>query len=104
MKAAAVKAGSKGKAIEVKAPAKPFKRAVSTLTKQDLQYFRGLLLEKRREILGDVGTMESEAFKSASNLSNMPIHMADLGTDNYEQEFTLGLIESERAASRTHRL
>ena len=26
----------------------------------------------------------------------MPIHMADLGTDNWEQEFTLGLIANER--------
>jgi DnaK suppressor protein len=25
----------------------------------------------------------------------MPIHMADVGSDNYEQEFTLGLMENE---------
>jgi DnaK suppressor protein len=25
----------------------------------------------------------------------MPIHMADLGTDNFEQEFTLSLMENE---------
>jgi DnaK suppressor protein len=68
----------------------------AALSKADLQYFRNLLLEKRREILGDVGSMESEAFKGGNNLSNMPIHMADVGTDNFEQEFTLGLIESER--------
>jgi RNA polymerase-binding protein DksA len=70
------------------------------LSKADLQYFRNLLLEKRRELLGDVGSMESEAFKGGSNLSNMPIHMADVGTDNFEQEFTLGLIESERQILR----
>src|SRR5271156_5186247 len=101
----------KGKAPENKAVAKktqaaePVKetrkeKVVSTLTKSDLQYFRNLLLEKRREILGDVGSMESEAFKGGSNLSNMPIHMADVGTDNFEQEFTLGLIESERQILR----
>ena len=27
----------------------------------------------------------------------MPTHPADIGTDNYEQEFTLGLLESERS-------
>ena len=27
----------------------------------------------------------------------MPFHMADVGTDNWEQEFTLGLIANERA-------
>ena len=31
------------------------------------------------------------------NLSNVPLHMADLGTDNYDQEFTLGLIENEQS-------
>ena len=81
-------------------PDRAARRAAANLGKADLNYFRNLLLEKRREILGDVGSMESEAFKSGSNLSNMPIHMADVGTDNFEQEFTLGLIESERQILR----
>ena len=76
------------------------KEKIPTLSKSDLQYYRNLLLERRREIIGDVGSMESEAFKGGSNLSNMPIHMADVGTDNFEQEFTLGLIESERQTLR----
>ncbi len=66
------------------------------LSKADLENFRTLLLEKRREILGDVGSMESEAFRNQDNHSSSPMHMADVGTDNFEQEFTLGLIESER--------
>lgn len=72
----------------------------TNLSKDELLHYRALLLEKRHEILGDVGTMETEAFKQGSNLSNMPIHMADVGTDNFEQEFTLGLIESERQILR----
>lgn len=45
--------------------------------------------------------MEDEALRktrseSTGDLSLMPIHMADIGTDNYEQEFTLGLIANER--------
>ena len=70
------------------------------LSKADLEHFRELLLDKRREILGDVGSMESEAFKNQDNHSNSPMHMADVGTDNFEQEFTLGLIESERELLR----
>ena len=27
----------------------------------------------------------------------MPIHMAELGSDNWEQDFTLGLIDTERS-------
>jgi RNA polymerase-binding transcription factor DksA len=33
---------------------------------------------------------------SSGNLSNVPLHMADVGTENYDQEFTLGLIENEQ--------
>ncbi len=45
-----------------------------------------------------MSSMEREALRSSggSNLSTLPIHMADMGTDNYEQEFTLGLVEKDR--------
>jgi DnaK suppressor protein len=33
--------------------------------------------------------------ESNGDLSSMPIHMADMGTDNFEQEFTLSLMENE---------
>ena len=56
-----------------------------------------MLLAKLTEILGNVTSMETEALRrDRSDLSNMPIHMADLGTDNYEIENTLGLMDSER--------
>ena len=82
----------------------PRKRS-SRLTKKDLDHFRELLLVKRAQLIGDVTTLQDEALSksrqdAAGDLSNMPIHMADLGTDNYEQEFTLGLIEGERAVLR----
>jgi DnaK suppressor protein len=82
-----------------KSASKPAK--VEPLTRQDLEHFRQLLLEKRAELLGDVNSIESEALKksrldAAGDLSSMPIHMADLGTDNFEQEFSLGLMASER--------
>ena len=72
------------------------------LSSRDLEHFRDLLLAKRREILGDMSSMEREALRTSggSNLSTLPIHMADMGTDNYEQEFTLGLVETERRLLR----
>jgi RNA polymerase-binding transcription factor DksA len=33
---------------------------------------------------------------ASGNLSNVPLHMADIGTENYDQEFTLELIENEQ--------
>ncbi len=71
------------------------------LTKTEVKHFLALLLEKRAEIIGDVNSIESEALKKSrleagGDLSSMPIHMADVGTDNFEQEFALGLMDSER--------
>ena len=67
------------------------------LTPAEIEEFKRLLLAKRRELLGDVNHMEGETLqKTRSELSNMPFHMADMGTDNYEQEFTLGLVGSDR--------
>ena len=73
----------------------------SRLTAGDIERFQQMLLEKRREIVGDVNEMEDETLKKArldasGDLSSMPIHMADLGTDNYEQEFALGLMDGEK--------
>jgi DnaK suppressor protein len=80
---------------------KPRKNQAGFMSKE-LEHFRDLLLEKRREIVGDMSSMEREALRSAtgSNLSNLPVHMADMGTDNYEQEFTLGLVEKDRQLLR----
>jgi RNA polymerase-binding protein DksA len=82
-------------------PNKPIKNQAG-LKAKDVAFFRDLLLAKRRELLGDVHSMEQEALQAGgnSNLSNLPIHMADMGTDNYEQEFTLGLVEKDRQLLR----
>lgn len=91
------KPGSAGGSELAQAVARSAK-LVSPLKARDLDFFRNLLILKRRELLGDVQSMEEEALQSAtgSNLSNLPMHMADMGTDNYEQEFTLGLVEKDR--------
>ena len=72
------------------------------LSDAQLAEFRGLLLSKRRELVGDVDNLTNEALRrsrseASGDLSSMPIHMADIGSDNWEQEFTLGLIANERA-------
>jgi len=78
------------------------RKNLAGFTPRELEVFRDLLLAKRREIVGDMSSMEREALRSGtgSNLSNLPIHMADMGTDNYEQEFTLGLMEKDRKLLR----
>jgi len=67
------------------------------LSAAEIDRFRAILLAKRNEILGNVTSMESESLRrDRSDLSNLPIHMADMGTDSYEIENTIGLMSSER--------
>jgi RNA polymerase-binding protein DksA len=67
------------------------------LSSAEVRKLKTMLLAKRREIVGNVTTMEFEALRrERTDLSNMPIHMADAGSDNYEIENTLGLMDSER--------
>jgi RNA polymerase-binding transcription factor DksA len=70
------------------------------MTKTEMEAFQQHLLALRDRHNGDVSHLADEAFRrsgegATGNLSNMPIHMADLGTDNFEQEFTLGLMQNE---------
>jgi len=49
---------------------------------------------------GDVTAMADAALRKTrseanGDLSSMPIHMADIGSDNYEQEFTLSLMQTD---------
>ncbi|MHC4827646.1 MAG: TraR/DksA family transcriptional regulator, partial [Planctomycetota bacterium] len=84
------------------APEASDKKKVKTkLKKKDLDLYRGLLLERRQELVGDLSAMEEQALQTAaSNASHMPIHMADIGTDTYDQDFMLGLAEAERRRLR----
>lgn len=80
--------------------ANPARTRKKRLTRADIEHFEQILLDKRREIMVNVNEIEDEALKksrldASGDLSSMPIHMADLGTDNYEQEFALELMDSE---------
>ena len=71
------------------------------LSTTDVEHFRHMLLEKRAEILGNITEIKGEALDkprsdATGDLSRIPIHMADIGTDNYDQELALGLMDSER--------
>ncbi len=71
-----------------------------TMTKAELEAFREQLLGLRDQLKGDVSHLADEALGksgggASGNLSNMPIHMADLGSDNFEQENTLSLLHNE---------
>lgn len=70
------------------------------MKKAELKVYKDRLMMLRARLRGDVTQLADAALKKRrteanGDLSSMPIHMADLGSDNYEQEFTLSLMESE---------
>lgn len=70
------------------------------MKKTELKAYKERLLSLRARLRGDVTQMADSALKKRrgdanGDLSSMPIHMADIGTDNFEQEFTLSLMQSE---------
>ena len=70
------------------------------MNKSELKVYKELLLAMRARLRGDVHAMADAALnktraEASGDLSLMPIHMADVGTDNYEQEFTLSLMQNE---------
>ena len=73
------------------------------MTKADLDTYRDTLLSLRTRLSGDVSHLADEALRArggeaSGSLSNAPLHMADLGTDNFEQEFTLSLLQNQEQA------
>lgn len=70
------------------------------MTKTELDGFRKQLLVLQARLTGDISELADEALKkgedeTGGNLSHLPIHMADLGSDAFEQENTLNLLKNE---------
>ncbi len=65
----------------------------------ELAQYKRILLDLRKKLVGNVTFMEDEALgksrqDASGDLSNVPIHMADVGTDNYDRDLTIGLIQN----------
>ncbi len=70
------------------------------MKKAELKVYKERLLLLRARLRGDVNQLADAALRKSrseanGDLSTMPIHMADIGTDNFEQEFTLSLMEND---------
>ena len=70
------------------------------MKKAEVKVYKERLLALRARLRGDVNQMADAALNKSrtqanGDLSSMPIHMADIGSDNFEQEFTLSLMESD---------
>src|SRR3972149_3218113 len=69
------------------------------MKKTDMLAYKEKLQAIRARLRGDVPAMAEVALRKSGmeggESNGMPIHMAELGSDNFEQEFTLGLMEAE---------
>ena len=70
------------------------------MNKADLNMYQRSLLALRSRLTGNISHLTEEALRSngsetSGNLSHTPLHMADLGSDSFEQEFTLSLLQNE---------
>lgn len=61
----------------------------------------GRLLEKKREnLLSEIEHLEGDSLNksqrdASGDLSGYSFHMADMGTDNFDREFTINLVTTE---------
>jgi RNA polymerase-binding transcription factor DksA len=70
------------------------------VTATEIEGYRQKLLALGRRMEGDVTGLAGEAFRTSGgeasgNLSNTPLHLADLSTDHFNQELSVCLLEAE---------
>lgn len=67
------------------------------LNKKELERYRLVLIRKRAQLAGDIVTIEDEALRQSSgSLSHMPQHMAEQGTEMFDQALSLDLAQADR--------
>lgn len=71
-------------------------------TKKDLVDFKKIILKKKEEVSDEIKHLSEDTKKSqkeaSGDISGYSFHMADVATDNYDREFSLGLASNEREA------
>ncbi|OGX45330.1 MAG: hypothetical protein A3G38_01955 [Omnitrophica WOR_2 bacterium RIFCSPLOWO2_12_FULL_51_8] len=68
--------------------------------KKELVFFRKLISKRREEIVDDIKHISDDTLKksqkeASGDISGYTYHMADVATDTYDREFSLGLASSE---------
>jgi RNA polymerase-binding transcription factor DksA len=71
------------------------------MTRAEIERFRNQLLKLHERMARDVSQLSNEALRqtggeASGSLSNTPLHTADLGSDSFAEEVTLGMLENEQ--------
>ncbi|MFH1458626.1 MAG: TraR/DksA family transcriptional regulator [Candidatus Omnitrophota bacterium] len=69
--------------------------------KKEFDNFKKLILKRKEEILEDIKHISDDTLKksqkeASGDISGYSYHMADVATDTYDREFSLGLASNER--------
>jgi RNA polymerase-binding protein DksA len=71
------------------------------LNKKEAVKFKSLILKRKNEILDNINHISEDTLKksqkdAAGDISGYAYHMADVATDTYDREFSLGIASNER--------
>lgn len=71
------------------------------LNKKELCEFKKIVLKRKEEILDGIQHISEDTLKksqkeASGDISGYTYHMADVATDTYDREFSLGLASNER--------
>lgn len=71
------------------------------MDKKVREKYKKILLEEKEKVLNEINNLAAENLSStqrdlSGDLSGYSMHMADVGTDNYQRELALGLVSNEQ--------
>jgi DnaK suppressor protein len=71
------------------------------LNKKELGEYKKLITKRKHEILDAIERISEDTLKksqkdASGDISGYTFHMADVATDNYDREFSLGLASNDR--------
>jgi DnaK suppressor protein len=73
------------------------------LNKKELGEYKKLITKRKNEIMDAIERISEDTLKksqkdASGDISGYTFHMADVATDNYDREFSLGLASNDRQA------
>jgi DnaK suppressor protein len=66
------------------------------LNSRDLESYKQLLTQLRREMSGDISSLEADAFSTDGDRLSVD-NPADIGSESFAQEFSLELLQRDEA-------
>lgn len=71
------------------------------LNKKDLTEYKKLITKRKNEVMDSISRISEDTLKksqkdASGDISGYAFHMADVATDNYDREFSLGLASNDR--------